>query len=345
MANPVLREMGRQFTARFHGRRGRRFRPATAPCHAPPMARCFPQLVVVMLVALLGGCTAPEPPFAQLSGLILDSQLREVSGLAASRTHPDVLWVHNDGGNAARLYAISRRGSLLATFDIAGVANTDWEDIAAFDLDGRHYLLVADTGDNGGLRRSLQLHVIEEPKALASATLKPAWSIVFRWPDGPRDCEAVAVDAARREVLLISKRRQPPELFSLPLHPTGASLQVARKLGVLARAPLPDPDEARANPRSARIHVQPTAADLAPDGHALAVLTYRDVLIYPRRRGQGWAQALAGAPQVNPLPWLPQAEALGWSADSRSLYATGEVSPAPLLQLNPRRAAITPAGR
>jgi hypothetical protein len=42
---------------------------------------------------------------------------------------------------------------------------------------------------------------------------------------------------------------------------------------------------------------------------------------------------------------LPQAEALGWSADSRSLYATGEVSPAPLLQLNPRRAAITPAGR
>jgi hypothetical protein len=345
MADPVLLEMGRQFSGTLSSPPGRRFRAATAPCHAPPMAWRFPQLVVVMLVALLGGCTAPEPPFAQLSGLILDSQLREVSGLAASRTHPDVLWVHNDGGNAPRLYAISRRGSLLATFDIAGVANTDWEDIAAFDLDGRHYLLVADTGDNGGLRRSLQLHVIEEPETVASATLKPAWSIVFRWPDGPRDCEAVAVDAARREVLLISKRRQPPELFSLPLHPAGATLQVARRLGVLARAPLPDPDEARANPRNARIHVQPTAADLAPDGHALAVLTYRDVLIYTRRRGQGWAQALAGPPQVNPLPWLPQAEALGWSADSRTLYATGEVSPAPLLQLNPRRVAATPAGR
>jgi len=307
------------------------------------MAWRFPQLVVVMLVALLGGCTAPEPPFAQLSGLILDSRLHEISGLAASRTHPDVLWVHNDGGNAARLYAISRRGSLLATFDIAGVANTDWEDIAAFDFDGRHYLLVADTGDNGGLRRSLQLHVVEEPKTLTGATLQPAWSIVFRWPDGPRDCEAVAVDASRREILLISKRRQPPELFSLPLRPASGSLQVARRRGVLSRAPWPDPDEMQANPRRARIHVQPTAADLAPDGHALAVLTYRDVLIYTRRRGQDWPHALAEAPQVNPLPWLSQAEALGWSADSQTLYVTGEVTPAPLLQLNPRPAPTRPA--
>ena len=47
-------------------------------------------------------------------------------------------------------------------------------------------------------------------------------------------------------------------------------------------------------------------------------------------------QALARPPRVHPLPWLPQAEALGWSADSRALYATGELSPAPLLYLNPR---------
>jgi len=66
----------------------------------------------------------------------------------------------------------------------------------------------------------------------------------------------------------------------------------------------------------------------------LAVLTYRDVLLYPRR-GRSWAQALAGRPRVRPLAWLPQAEALGWSADGRVLYATGEHSPAPLLLLNP----------
>src|SRR3546814_1299695 len=113
------------------------------------------------------------------------------------------------------MVAISTRGGLQATFQGAGVAKTDWEDIAAFELDGRRYLLVADTGDNGGLRRSLQLHVIEEPASLDEvaqhAPLEPAWSIAFRWPDGARDCEAVAVDARRGEVLLISKKRRSEE--------------------------------------------------------------------------------------------------------------------------------------
>jgi hypothetical protein len=35
------------------------------------------------------------------------------------------------------------------------------------------------------------------------------------------------------------------------------------------------------------------------------------------------------------LPGLAQAEALGWSADGQSLFATGEHSPTPLLVLNP----------
>ena len=297
----------------------------------PPIAAL---LAAMLLGAMVAGCSDP-PPFAQLSGLLLDAQLDEVSGLAASRRHPDTLWMLNDGGNAANVYAVSRRGSKLATLRIDGVDNTDWEDLAAFDLDGRHYLLVADTGDNGGLRRTLQLHVIEEPANLVDATVKPAWSIVFRWPDGARDCEAVAVDAAAGQVLLVSKKRQPPELFALPLHPRDRGLQVARELGTLAGMPQPDAEELRANARLARIRSQVTAADIAPDRHAMAVLTYRDVLVYPRRSRETWAQALARPPRVHPLPWLPQAEALGWSADSHALYATGELSPAPLLYLNP----------
>lgn len=286
------------------------------------------------LAMLLAGCGA-APPFAQLSGLMLDAQLHEVSGLAASRLHPDTLWMLNDGGNDARLYAVGSRGARLATLRIAGVANTDWEDIAAFDLDGRPYLLVADTGDNGGLRRTLQLHVVPEPSRLADATVEPAWSIVFRWPDGARDCEAVAVDVAGGQVLLVSKKREPPELFALPLRPSSGGTVVARRLGTLAGVPQGDADEVRVNPSLARIRSQVTAADIARDGHAMAVLTYRDVLVYPRRGREDWARALARAPEVHPLPWLPQAEALGWSADSRAMYATGELSPAPLLYLNP----------
>ena len=277
------------------------------------------------------GCSAPPPPFAQLSGVILDTRLADLSGLAASRGHADTLWALDDGGNAPELFAIGNRGGVQATYRVAGVANTDWEDLASFDLDGRHYLLIADTGDNGGLRKTLQLHVVEEPASLEGGRLRPAWSIAFRWPDGPRDCEAIAVDAAHGQVLLISKRRQPPEVFVLPLRPRDRGLLVARRVGHLAGMPAARTDgDARA-----RMDRQVTAADLSPDGRTLAVLTYGDVLFYARRADASWSKAVAGRPHTRTLSWLPQAEALAWSADGHGLYASGEHSPAPLLYLNP----------
>lgn len=287
-----------------------------------------------LLAGLLAGCAASSLPFAQLSGLILDPELDEISGLAASHVQPDTLWVHNDGGNAPVLYAIGKRGGVRARLRIAGVVNTDWEDLAAFDLDGRHYLLIADTGDNGGLRHSAQLHVVEEPARLADGVVVPAWSIAFRWPDGPRDCEAVAVDAAQGQVLLISKRHRPPELFVLPLRPAHG-VQVARRVGALAGIPAPDPAELRDHPRAARIRHQVTAADLSPDGRRLAVLSYTELLVYTRRPDEAWPSAVARAPTVHALPWLPQAEAVAWATGGQALYATGEAMPAPLFYLNP----------
>lgn len=311
-------------------------------------SRVFPSLMLVSVLLAMtlaaGGCSAP-PPFAQLSGLIIAPQLDELSGIAASRAHADTLWVLNDGGNSPALYAIGNRGGLQATFRVAGVVNTDWEDLAAFDLDGRHYLLIADVGDNGGLRKTLQLHVVEEPATLTDGLphdgmlhdgmLRSAWSIAFRWPDGARDCEAVAVDAARGEILLISKRRRPPELFTLPLRPGNGGLQVAQLVGHVAGIPEPDSEALREDAHQTRIRNQVTAADISPDGRSIAVMTYRSVLLYPRRPHESWAQALARNPLVHDLTWLPQAEALAWDADGHGLYATGEHSPAPLLYLNP----------
>ena len=308
----------------------------------PPSPTALRSAPARWLRAIAGGCCcawlaacSPAPPFAQLSGLLLDAKLSEISGIAASHRHDDVLYVINDGGNAARLYAISRRGGKLATFSVVGAENTDWEDLASFDMDGHHWLLVADTGDNGGLRRTLQLHVFEEPATIEDGVLRPAWTIVFRWPDGARDCEAVAVDPVRREILLVSKKRRPPELFSLPLRPAAGGTLVARPLGKVAGVPDGDRDEVAANPELARIRSQVTSADVAPDGHAFALMTYRDVLLYPRRGREDWAATLARTPEIHSLPLLPQAEALAWTADGRGLYATGEFSPAPLLLLNP----------
>ena len=280
-------------------------------------------LVLTALCGLLAACDI-GPARPRLAGVLLDGELDETSGLAASRVHRNTLWLVEDGGNGALLHAISRRGGRVARYRIEGAGNTDWEDLASFDWRGRHYLLIADTGDNGGLRRTLLLHAIEEPAQLAAqGTLRPAWSIAFRWPDGPRDCEAVAVDAARGQILLISKKRRPPELFTLPLGPA-RGLQVARRAGRLA---VPDLSA------EGNLAGQVTAADVSPDGRTLAVLTYARLLLYRRTGNESWSAAVARAPVAQPLPWLHQAEALAWATDGRGLYASGEFSPAPLVYL------------
>ncbi|MFZ5655496.1 MAG: hypothetical protein ACOY37_00285 [Pseudomonadota bacterium] len=297
-----------------------------------PLRRATGALALAAALASTGcGSRSPEPAgTAQVSGLMLDLELREISGLTVSRRHADTLWMHDDGGNPARLFAVSREGRRIATFRVEGVPKTDWEDISAFRLDGRDYLLLADTGDNGGLRRTLQLHVIEEPSTLVNARLRPAWSIVFRWPDGARDSEAVAVDAASRRVLLVSKKRRPPELFTLPLAPT-ANVQVARRV---ARLRMPaflaaQGEAGAATPLAAQV----TAADVAPDGRSLALITYRHLLVWSRRPGEDWPQAVAREPLESPLPWLPQAEALGWDRDGQHVFVSGEFIPAPLYRI------------
>ncbi len=277
------------------------------PPNPPHVPR--PLALIALTVALALGCTAQpdtaadaDAPDARLSGVLLDMQMDEISGLAASHIHPGVLWMHDDGGNPARLFAVSTRGRRLATFGVEDAVKTDWEDMDAFEFQGKRYLLIADTGDNGGLRRTLQLHVVEEPTTLTNARLKPAWSIAFRWPDGARDCEAVAVDAERGEILLISKKREPPELFVLPLQPPDRELLTATRVGHLAGVPEPDPETLRRNPKRARLDGQVTAASVSPDRRTLAVMTYRYLLLYPRGAQQDWAGAVAGTPRTSVLP-------------------------------------------
>ena len=136
-------------------------RRTARPCHPPRMPihtrLRLPALAALCLCA--AACSPPPLPFARLAGLITDGDLDEVSGMAASRAHEDVLWAIEDSGNPARLYALSRRGRVLARYKVEGAKNDDWEDLASFDRGGKHYLLVADTGDNGGKRRDFVLHV------------------------------------------------------------------------------------------------------------------------------------------------------------------------------------------
>ncbi len=317
------------------------------------------------LVATLALAALPPPAPAALPALppparagVLPAVLGEASGLAASRRADHLVWAHNDSGGEAVLYALDTNGKLRGKLRIEGVKNTDWEDIASFELDGRAWLLIADTGDNNDRRQDCALLIIAEPDP---ADLAPdrelnapvAWRVPVRWPDGPHDCEAVAVDAHEEKAYLLTKRTSPPALYTLPLRaPGGVPLIVPFPLpgggqpsaatgepptstlvARLVQIPPPTPQEKLSALPTGRYRAEPTALDFAPDGSAAVVLTYGDVWLFRRAPSQSWTDAFA-APQPGRLAphGLLQAEAACFSRDGRTLFVTGELPGAALVR-------------
>lgn len=296
-------------------------------------------LVALLCVAPARALELPAAPFgaAQVVGTIADLRLNEISGIAASRRADGRYWVHDDSGNEPFLYALDARGALLGQVRIDDVANVDWEDIASFVLDGTPYLLVADSGDNAGTRGHYELAVIAEPALplLAHAHAAPAWKIRYRFPDGAHDCEAVGVDATTQTVILVTKRTDRPQVYTLPLRPRGDGEQVATRIATITAIPKPTAAERALRLNAARYGHEPTGLDIDPTGHRAALLTYRNAYVFMRAAGQSWAQTFTGKPELLRLPLLPQAEAIGFDREGRSLFVTGEGLPVPLLRFDP----------
>jgi len=295
----------------------------------------------------------PAAPYAApvQVGSLVDPALVEVSGLAASRRRPDLLWAVNDGGNDERLHALSLAGETAAAFDVDTGderGDSDWEDLASFRHADTPFLLIADVGDNWSWRRSVRLWVVEEPDLAAPpARLVPRARIELVYEGGPRDCEAVAVDESDLTLLLVSKRTAPPVVYAAALGPlleAGGGEALARPLAPLA---LPPPSTARADALWPGMLHMPTALDLAPDGSAALVLSYAAGWRFPRRPGEGWAEAFSRAPEALALPPLALAEALAYVGGS--LFVTSEVERfglvrwrAPLVRFDPLGEAAAP---
>ena len=70
-------------------------------------------------------------------GVVRDAKIAEASGYAAtcSRTHPGLLYTLNDSGGENEIYVLATNGTLVATYDIKGSDNKDWEDLAVGPCD------------------------------------------------------------------------------------------------------------------------------------------------------------------------------------------------------------------
>lgn len=177
-----------------------------------------------------GAADVASPPDSACQGSYLDpvaaahlatDDLVEASGIVAARRDPDILWLHNDSGDAARLFAVSTGGELLVELNLPGVAAYDFEDVAAApcpDPSGP-CLWVGDVGNNLKDRSELPIYVVPEPEVDGVAVSLEAtnmWTYTVRYPGGPVDCEALVVRGDGQKLWLFEKTQGDARVYGTP---------------------------------------------------------------------------------------------------------------------------------
>lgn len=271
--------------------------------------------------AAQGGCSRGTPdagtwetgPPARVVAVasLADPALRESSGVAVSRRFPGVLWTHNDAGNPAVLFATDTTGAALGQWTVSGAASRDWEDIGLGPCPAGACLYLGDIGDNAERRDQVVIYRMAEPDpATAGSAIEGIDSIVVRYPDRPRDVEALFVDDSSTVWLVSKGRSDGIFLYRVGSEGWATGTATAENFG-----PLPIAHHfASGNVVS--------GGSIATDQQLVVVRTYRDLFFFSRSADG----RLAPAPKPNRCDILGleiQGEAVDWWDDS-TLVLTSE---------------------
>jgi hypothetical protein len=263
--------------------------------------------------------------------------INESSGLAASRSNPNIYWTHNDSGDGPLVYALDAKGESRGVFRVTGAQARDWEDMAVGPGPERaaSYLYLGDIGDNDKARSEIVIYRVLEPKLTAAdknssksnpRTTAAADAIRLRYPDGKFDAETLLV------------------------HPTTGNLYIVTKVmlknATVYEAPAPlIPGKVITMKRIGDIKVPSliggvlTGGSISPDGRRVALCDYLQgyEAVLPSKSknfNDIWKQT------VTPfrLGQREQGEAITYRADGKALLATSEGKLPPLIQVELRLA-------
>jgi autotransporter-associated beta strand protein len=270
-----------------------------------------------LAVVCAGGAAARGQVFSSgiTTGTLQNSSIDEASGIVASRLNTNVLWTHNDSGNAAQLFAMTPAGASLGTYTLSGTSNFDWEDIATGPgpTAGVNDLYAADIGDNDAIRSSVSVYRVVEPtvsdtQSAQTVTVSGATKLTFAYPNGAHDAESLFVDPLTKDIYIVSKREATKYVYRAAYPQATSGTTTMTLVASLNNANWI------------------TAADISSDGNRI-IMRAPDVgtgLLYTRPAGGTVADAFATTPVAIPLLAEAQGEAIGFDPAGRGYYTTSE---------------------
>ncbi len=254
----------------------------------------------------------------------LDTRLLpEASGIGLA-TGGNQLY-HNNDGTEPNFLLTDRNGQNPRRITVQGFDAVDVEDLAVGPCGEHTCLFLADVGDNGTRRTSVQFAVIEEQGEYATS-VKPRAVVTARYPDGPHNSEAIAIHPSG-DLYLLTKagsgigRTGPARVYRL----TAAQLAAGGMQTFEFRGEIPVPTLIG---RGVPARQVATAMDIAPDGGRFLLLTYGFLLELavdlagPLPAADAWNEG--STHRVAPIETLIQAEAIAYDQDGRSVLYSSE---------------------
>jgi hypothetical protein len=247
-------------------------------------------------------------------GVVEAKQLQEISGIAASRRHPGILWVHNDGSDK-RLFAVSTNGQVVGIFELPKKPD-DVEDIAiGTGAASGSEIYLGDIGDNDRKRSTVRVFRFPEPELEAEGRARkpvpiPAVEMIsLRYPDRPQDAEALLVDSQTGELLIATKLGRSSRIYRAAkeqLVPgSTVPLQFVREI------PFGDI----------------SGGDISPDGTLIILRRENAAWLWNRAPGADFGAVFARSPRsavVVGLPREPNGESISFHPAGGAYYTLSE---------------------
>lgn len=265
----------------------------------------------------------------KIVGKIKTKEIDESSGLAASKCTEDVFWTHNDSGDGAYIFALDSKGEKLATYKVKNAVNDDWEDIAEIkDSNGECFLYIGDIGNNSRTKTVQTVYRVKEPTDFSKDSSKKnplmtddAEAFKFSYPDIRHDAETLLVHPQTGNIYIITKRLSGASgVYKLKADFDNSKTAKIEKISDFSVPAVPEGFL--------------TGGDISSDGQRVVLCDYFGAyeILLPEN-AKNFDDIWKEKPLRIDLGTREQGEAIGYSANGNSIFATSEKKNSPMIEV------------